>query len=201
MSSLRADHRRVDDLAVSDDVLRLWLEDGRTLTVPLHWFPRLCDGTAAERNDWERSDSGSLIRWPSLDVSIGVPDLLADSPLNGAGEPGYARVDDLHVSDDALCLWLEDGRTLTVPLHWFPRLCDGTAAERNDWERSDSGSLIRWPHLDEDLTVDGLLGGGWSAEGAKTLGSWLLARREGRSAKHLDIVTYRRSRPRPVPLA
>ena len=179
--------------------MRVWLHDGRTLTVPIHWFPRLCDGTPNERNNWEPIESGTSIHWPDLGVELTVAGLLADGPPDGGAD--YACVDNLEVSDSDICVWLQDGRTLTVPIHWFPRLCDGTPNERNNWEPSGSRSLIRWPDLDEDISVDGLLSGGWSAEGVRTLGRWLLARREGRSVMHYDIVAHQRSVPKALPLA
>ena len=110
------------------------------------------------------------------------------------------RAEELEVTDDVIRVWLRGGRTLTVPLHWFPRLCGGTPDERNNWE-ADPPSMIYWPDLDETFTVDGLLGGGWSAERARTLGRWLLARQEGRGIEDWQIVEHHRSDPKPVPLA
>ena len=197
-SSTRDDHRRADRVDVGD-VLRVWLRDGRTLTVPLHWFPRLADAPTGERNEW-RTAGGSTIWWPGLDLTIAVDDLLADSPPYPACGDEYARAADVKVTDRDIGVWLCDGRTLTVPLHWFPRLCDGTPEERNRWEEPGD-TMIGWPDLDEHVTVDGLLAGGWSAEQARTLGAWLLARREGRSVIHYDIVHHRKILPDPQPLA
>lgn len=59
---------------------------------------------------------------------------------------------------DALVVHLEDGRSLTVPLEWFPRLRNATPAARNHWELMGRGLGIHWPELDEDLSVAGLLG-------------------------------------------
>jgi hypothetical protein len=55
---------------------------------------------------------------------------------------------------------LDDGRRLSVPLAWFPRLLHATRAQRDEWELLDEGHGIRWPSIDEDLSVAGLLRGG-----------------------------------------
>ena len=62
-------------------------------------------------------------------------------------------------TDDQLVVALSDGRTLSVPLAWFPRLLGATSAERSDWRLIGSGEGIRWEALDEDLSVRGLLRG------------------------------------------
>ena len=62
-------------------------------------------------------------------------------------------------TDDELVVVLIDGRTLSVPLAWFPRLLGATSAERSDWRLIGSGEGIRWEALDEDLSVRGLLRG------------------------------------------
>jgi len=59
-------------------------------------------------------------------------------------------------TDDALIVALSDGRTLSVPLTWFPRLLGAAPAERADWRLIGSGEGIRWEALDEDLSVRGL---------------------------------------------
>src|SRR5260370_35653922 len=63
------------------------------------------------------------------------------------------------VSDDALVADLADGRTITVPLAWFPRLAHGTPTERANWRLIGGGEGIHWPDLDEDISVAGLLAG------------------------------------------
>jgi hypothetical protein len=59
---------------------------------------------------------------------------------------------------DGLTLELKDGRTLTVPLEWFPRLRDASEADREAFELYGDGYAIHWPNLDEDISVPGLLG-------------------------------------------
>lgn len=70
-------------------------------------------------------------------------------------EPRAAGVD---FTDDALIVRLEDGRRLFVPLDWLPRLKSASAKDRSRYELIDGGEEIRWPTLDEDLSVPGLLG-------------------------------------------
>jgi hypothetical protein len=61
-------------------------------------------------------------------------------------------------SVDTLVVRLEDGRSLTVPLEWFPRLRNASPEQRDGWELIGRGVGIRWPTLDEDISVAGLLG-------------------------------------------
>jgi len=63
------------------------------------------------------------------------------------------------VSEDELTVGLADGRVITVPLVWFPRLLSATAAARGNWELLGDGEGIHWPEADEDLSVEGLLAG------------------------------------------
>ena len=69
-----------------------------------------------------------------------------------------ARARGIELIPDALVVHLEDGRSLTVPLEWFPRLRDALPATRTRWELMGGGLGIHWPELDEDLSVAGLLG-------------------------------------------
>jgi hypothetical protein len=75
------------------------------------------------------------------------------------------------VTDDTLAVDLADGRTIAVPLEWFPRLVHATPAERANWKIGADG--IHWPDLDEDIVVEGLLAGRASAESQKSLKRWL----------------------------
>ena len=78
---------------------------------------------------------------------------------------------------DALSVDLVDGRTIIVPLVWFPRLWQGTERERNRFEIFGDGAYLHWPDLDEDLTVAGLLAGRRSGESAQALKNWLTTRK------------------------
>lgn len=69
------------------------------------------------------------------------------------------RVADVQVSDIELSVRLKDGRTITAPLAWYPRLLHATKAQRRKWEIASGGYGIHWPEIDEDLNVEGLLRG------------------------------------------
>ncbi len=80
------------------------------------------------------------------------------------------------VTDDTLVVDLSDGRTVSVPLAWYPRLVHGTLAERNTWHLIGRGEGIHWPDLDEDISVENLLAGRLSAESQRSFKRWLEAR-------------------------
>jgi hypothetical protein len=82
-------------------------------------------------------------------------------------------------SDEALTVDLADGRTITVPLAWFPRLAHGTPPERANWRLIGGGVGIHWPDLDEDISVESLLAGRRSGETQASLRRWLRARKAG----------------------
>ena len=86
----------------------------------------------------------------------------------------------LAVTEDTLTAELADGRTISVPFAWYPRLVHATPEERSRWELHAAGQHIHWPYLDEDLSVEGLLAGRPSGEGQKSFGRWLAAKRAGR---------------------
>lgn len=69
------------------------------------------------------------------------------------------RVSTVSFPDDSISVLLMDGRTITVPLAWYPRLLAATAAERENWKIAGGGYGIHWPDLDEDLSTEGLLRG------------------------------------------
>lgn len=79
---------------------------------------------------------------------------MSTSQLN----PGE-RVRDVHFTEDTLAVDLLDGRTIIVPLVWFPRLLNATAEHRSHWTVSGAGYGIHWPDVDEDLSTEGLLRG------------------------------------------
>jgi hypothetical protein len=80
------------------------------------------------------------------------------------------------VSDDALVVDLADGRTISVPLAWYPRLAHGTVAERSNWRFIARGVGIHWPDLDEDVSVEGLIAGFPSNESPSSLRKWMKSR-------------------------
>jgi len=69
------------------------------------------------------------------------------------------RVANVSFSEDSLCVTLMDGRTISVPLAWYPRLLHATAQQRKNWKIAGAGYGIHWPDLDEDLSTEGLLRG------------------------------------------
>ncbi len=69
------------------------------------------------------------------------------------------RVADVRCNDEHLIVSLQDGRSITVPLDWYPRLKAASASERANWESAGGGYGIHWPDLDEDLSSEGLLRG------------------------------------------
>ncbi|MBL8860046.1 MAG: DUF2442 domain-containing protein [Planctomycetes bacterium] len=69
------------------------------------------------------------------------------------------RVGDVHLTEDVLSVDLVDGRTISVPLAWYPKLLHATKAQRSNWVVSGGGFGIHWPDVDEDLSTDGLLRG------------------------------------------
>lgn len=82
--------------------------------------------------------------------------------MNGMGMLALSadeRVRDVRLSKDTLAVDLMDGRTISVPLAWYPRLLAGTAKQRANWEVCGAGYGIHWPDLDEDLSTEGLLRG------------------------------------------
>ncbi len=67
------------------------------------------------------------------------------------------RVRAVSTTMDELCVGLMDGRTITVPLAWFPRLAEATPAQLANWELAGAGYGIHWPDVDEDVSTEGLL--------------------------------------------
>jgi hypothetical protein len=86
--------------------------------------------------------------------------LHANGPLQRTHQPrlppGPVRVT---FTKDALSVALRDGRTITVPLGWYPRLFNATAGQRKNWQVAGGGYGIHWPDIDEDLSTEGLLRG------------------------------------------
>ena len=96
-------------------------------------------------------------------------------------EPRLAAGEDVRVTAGTLSVELSDGRTITAPLAWFPRLQHGTAKERSHWRFIGRGEGIHWPDLDEDISVEGLVLGKPSGESQSSFARWLENR--GKHAK------------------
>mgnify|MGYP001597693485 CR=1 FL=1 len=89
-----------------------------------------------------------------------------------------ARVVNVMVTDDTLSVDLEDGRTISVPIGWYPRLSHGTPVERANFQISGAGYGVHWPDLDEDIGVEGLLLGKKPAESPASFERWLQRRKQ-----------------------
>ena len=90
--------------------------------------------------------------------------------------------EDVTVTDDTLQVELADGRTVSVPLAWYPRLVHAAPEERDNWELIGGGQGIHWPDLDEDVSVEGLIAGRPSAESQRSFKRWIDAKRAGPDA-------------------
>lgn len=134
------------NITVQDEQLIVTLADGHHIELPL----QLVSQMAVEHS---LSDEAEIL-------------ILREPP----------QIDHLHVTDSALNVYLVDGRLLSCPLAWFPRLMHGTTAERNNYELSGDNSVIHWPALDEDIELNRLFQGGKSVESEQSLQRWLLSR-------------------------
>lgn len=76
------------------------------------------------------------------------------------------RVLDVRFDDHSLIVDLMDGRTISAPLAWYPRLANATPEQRQHWEKCGGGFGIHWPEVDEDLSTEGLLRGAPAARAA-----------------------------------
>jgi hypothetical protein len=92
-------------------------------------------------------------------------------------ELGQALAQSVHVTNDTLVVDLVDGRTVSVPIVWYPRLAHGTTVERAHWQLTGRGHGIHWPELDEDIAVEDLLAGRRSNEKQASLQRWLQSRK------------------------
>jgi hypothetical protein len=81
------------------------------------------------------------------------------------------------INDDSLTVELSDGRSVSVPLTWYPRLLHATAAEREQWRLVGRGEGIHWNALDEDISVESVLAGKGSGESQSSLKKWLEKRK------------------------
>ena len=89
------------------------------------------------------------------------------------------RINNVSVTDDTLTVDLEDGRTIAIPIGWYPRLAYGSPVERANFQISGAGYGIHWPDLDEDIGVEGILLGKKSTESRASFERWLRGRQTG----------------------
>jgi len=93
-----------------------------------------------------------------------------------ANEIEIPTVESVTVAEDTLSVDLRDGRTISVPLAWFPRLLHSTPEERNNWRLIGKGHGIHWEDIDEDIGIEGLLAGRRSGESQASFKKWLSRR-------------------------
>jgi hypothetical protein len=82
------------------------------------------------------------------------------------------------INTETITVELDDGRTISIPLSWYPRLLHGKVNERTNYRLIGGGSGIHWPDLNEDVSIEGLLAGHRSQESQASLERWLEERRE-----------------------
>jgi len=100
---------------------------------------------------------------------------------------------DVAITENTLTVELADGRTLSVPLAWYPRLVYASADERKQWRVIGRGIGVHWSALDEDISVEGLIAGHPSGESQLSLDRWLSSRAEhhpGRSGGNAPLATH-----------
>ena len=96
---------------------------------------------------------------------------------SSVGEVRVAQAQKVRVTGEEVVVDLVDGRTVAVPVQWYPRLANGTPAERRNWTLIGRGEGIHWPDLDEDIAVEDLLAGRPSGESQISLQRWMKSRR------------------------
>ena len=96
---------------------------------------------------------------------------------SSASEITVPEATNVLLSDDTLTVDLSDGRSISVPLAWYPRLVHASSEERLHWRLIGRGEGIHWPDLDEDISVEGLIAGRPSGETQTSLAKWLQSRR------------------------
>ncbi len=85
-------------------------------------------------------------------------------------------VENVSVTDDTLSVDLSDGRTMSVPIAWYPRLLHATPQERENWQLIGRGHGIHWEGIDEDISIENLLAGKSSGESQRSFKKWFEAR-------------------------
>lgn len=91
-------------------------------------------------------------------------------------EYDISKAQNVVLDEDTLTVDLNDGRTISVPIGWYPRLMHATPEERNNWRLIGEGEGIHWKDLDEDVSIENLILGKPSGESQKSLKKWLSKR-------------------------
>jgi hypothetical protein len=97
--------------------------------------------------------------------------------MNSSTSEKFARAERLVITRDTLVMDLADGRSISAPLEWYPRLLNATAKERNNWRLIGDGEGIHWPDLDEDISVKNVLAGEPSGESQRSFKAWIERRK------------------------
>src|SRR4030067_1524434 len=93
------------------------------------------------------------------------------------------RAENVRVTGNTLTVDLSDGRTISAPLEWFPRLVNATQEERNNWRLIGRGHGIHWEDIDEDISVEGLLAGRPSGESQESFKKWVTQKQKKPTTK------------------
>ena len=180
------------DLKITEDTIRVWLEDGRTFTVPLGWYPRLRQAKDKAQAHWRPESQGTDVHWPHLQERLLLETLLFEVPTENPNSGGCPVLTDLKITEDTIRVWLEDGRTFTVPLKLVPAAVprNGRGTSQLGTSRPRDGCSLARPgrgcfHRGVDDRTE--------RRGAKTLGRWLLARQQRRGVRDYEIVDWERS--------
>jgi hypothetical protein len=88
------------------------------------------------------------------------------------------KADNVKFADDTFFVDLSDGRTIAVPIAWYPRLFHANQAERNNWRLIGNGEGIHWQDLDEDISIENLISGKSSQESQSSFKKWLANRNQ-----------------------
>src|SRR5438128_3073742 len=107
-----------------------------------------------------------------------------------------AAAKNVKVTERALIVELRDGRVVSVPLGWYPRLAEGSRRERGRWEILGPGIGIHWPDLDEDISIEGLLQGQPSGESPQSLDHWRASRTKQSATRRMPTTRGRRANRR-----
>jgi hypothetical protein len=94
-------------------------------------------------------------------------------------EPRIVAIESVAVTEDDLVTDFEDGRRISLPLAWYPRLLHATPAERSNWRLVGNGEGVHWPDLDEDVSAENLIFGQPSRESQASFARWLRSRQSG----------------------
>lgn len=106
-------------------------------------------------------------------------------------ETEFASATAVEFTQHDLIFDLSDGRTVSVPLAWYPRLLNGTPQERENWRLIGGGEGIHWPDLDEDISVENILFGSPSGESQSSLNRWL---KDRTMTAEYDLTTAKRGK-------